>query len=216
MSQTLKTQLQRACETVVMKVVGEVDRMFGLSAGLRQAGSQLWAVVVIVTAAAVVLRVFAYWMRNSIGAVHQTQCREILHAYDHMEVEEPKDALGGTRVREIDGESRRTRKPRADNSHWWVLYAVAAREQHSNPSDTPAMRRCIHKWISEKMKEDGVTMRDRTRFLGRAVEWTYVPNIGDVESKKDKRSRAVNERKVDYNRPWWSYWWGHTSTIDTE
>lgn len=193
-----------------------VDEMFEISSGLRKAGGELWAVVVALAVAALLLRVFAYWMRNSITATHQVECREILHAYDNMEVEEPKDALNALQARVVDGEQRKTRKPRRDNSSWWVLYAVAAREQFSNPTDNPVMRRSIHKWISEKMKEDGVTMRDRAQVLGRAVEWTYVPNVGDVLSQKDKKSRAVNERKVDYNRPWWSYWWGATSTVDTE
>lgn len=194
---------------------GEVDNMFQVSARFEELGNEMWYVSVVLVTFAILMRVFAYWMRNSITATHQVEVRELLEMYDNVpeHVEEPADDLQVTREETKDGRSVVTeRKPRRDNGHWWVWYSIAAREQFSNPSDTPVMRRSIHKWISEKMKEDCVTMKDRARVLGRAVEWTYVPNIGDVEGKKDARSRAVVERKVDYNRPWWSYWWGAPST----
>lgn len=206
-------------ETILFAIVKFVDRMFGISAGFAAAGRNLGQVLCVLVAGLLVLRVVAYWMRNSITATHQQEVRELLDMYDNVpeHVEEPSDDLEVTQTAIVDGrEVVKQRKPRRDNGHWWVYYAIAAREQHSNPSRTPAQRRCIHKWISEKMKEDGVTLKDRARVIGRAVEWTYVPNLGDVEGAKDRRSRAIEERKVDYNRPWWSYWWGATSDEATE
>lgn len=205
--------------TISIYILEGLDDMFQVSATLRELGSQVWHVLVVLVVFSIMWHVVAYWMRNRIPATHQEEVRELLEMYDNVpeHVEEPADDLLVTREEEKDGRMVvKERKPRRDNGHWWLWYSIAAREQFSNPSDTPIMRRSIHKWISEKMKEDHVTMKDRSRVLGRAVEWTYVPNLGDLEGKKDKKSRAVEDRKVDYNRPWWTYWWGAPSTGPTD
>lgn len=139
-----------------------------------------------------------------ISPLHQREAYNLQHEFDTI-AEEPRDMLEAV----VDAEGKVVRrKPRASRPSWWMAYSVMARGKFPNPSNTVAMRRSIHKWIYEHMEADRVTKLDIARVVHRAVEWTYHADVSEVMARKDRNSKAMVEREIDYEAPWWSYWWG--------
>lgn len=100
------------------------------------------------------------------------------------------------------------RKPRKDNSNWWMAYSVSARGKWGGHKDTNANRMSVRKFIYDEMREDRVTKLDIARVIEVAVEWVFVPSEGKVQANKLRNTVAVWERTKEARRPWWSYWWG--------
>lgn len=162
----------------------------------------------LIIALLVVIKLTSYtlrwWGTSKISPAHQREARAIQHEFDTVG-DELADVMD--EQRNDKGEVVR-RKPRRSNAFWWVRYSVMARGKFLNPSNTPAMRRTIHKWIYEHMEADKVTKLDIARVASRATEWVYHADIGDIKAVKDRNSEAMVERELDLEAPWWSYWWG--------
>lgn len=145
------------------------------------------------------------WMMGSrVPEVVEEECREIQVLAD------TGDSLPGEgMVDTLDNEGKVVRRrPRQDNSIWWVPYAVVAQGKFFEPSNTVAMRRTIHKFIYDNMREDHVTTVDIARVIPLAVEWTYLPNAPDIKAAQYRASRVAYEREVEAAKNWWSVWWG--------
>jgi len=148
--------------------------------------------------------VLRWWGTSKISPLHQREARAIQHEFDTVG-EELSDVMD--EEKDNEGVVKR-RKPRKTNPFWWVRYSVMARGKFIDPSNTPAMRRSIHKWIYEHMEADRVTKLDIARVVYRATEWVYHADPNDIKTVKDRNSEAMVERELDFKAPWWSYWWG--------
>nr|APG76354.1 hypothetical protein 1 [Hubei tombus-like virus 1] len=113
------------------------------------------------------------------------------------EMEEVEDKRGGKRD-----------KVRTSNKNWWVVYAALTRAEHPSPSDTPAMRRTMHRYALELMKKDGVTRIDSARVIPLVVEMAYCPTEQEAIAAQLRESKAVRNSLWAAHAPYWSYWWG--------
>lgn len=145
-----------------------------------------------------------WFMGSRIPTSVQETVSEQLQLADTV-AEEPIDGLD--EVKNAENKVVR-RKPRRDNSGWWMAYSVAARGKWGRHSDTNATRMSVRKYIYDEMREDLVTKLDVARVIDEAVEWVFVPSEGEIKSHQVRNARAVWERTKEARRPWWSYWWG--------
>lgn len=145
-----------------------------------------------------------WWGACLIPLSHQREARQLQVSFDTVDTE-PDDVLDS--VLDSTGKVVR-RKPRVGNRDWWMRYSVMARGKFPNPSKTVSMRRAIHKWIYEQMESDKVTKLDIARVVHRSVEWAYHADVSEVSARMDRNSRAMVERELEHEAPWWSYWWG--------
>jgi len=147
-----------------------------------------------------------FFLRHKLTQTEQTKADAIVEAHDNPEGE-LGDELEEHTVTVRDAEVVR-RKPRHGNPLWWVKYAAVTRSEHPLLSDTPAMRRTVHRFALDLMKADKVTRTDAAKVIDMVVETCYVPTASNVEAAKFRESKIVRQRMWDVAAPYWSYWWG--------
>lgn len=145
-------------------------------------------------------------MRHKLTSGEQDFATAVVAAIDGAEGE-AGDEFEDVQVTVRDVEVTR-RKPRTGNHLWWVKYAILTRSEHPELQDTAAMRRTVHRYAMDLMKEDKVTRMDIARVIDLVVETAYVPMNTKVKAAKLRESKSVRERLWDVTNPYWSYWWG--------
>jgi len=148
----------------------------------------------------------------------QREVDVLVHQYDAPCVDEAREGLEvvGTSSVAAGEKSKPVRKPRVDNSRWWVNYSLLAHAEFNSPKYTRAQEMIVSAWIRKTMSSDGVTSLQIAQVLAAATRMAFVPNAADILAAQIGSVQSVKARERLVATKWWSSWWdSYTGRYDS-
>lgn len=165
-----------------------------------------------------VMSAFLSFFPAYVPAKVQKEVDILVHQYDTPCVDEAREGLDvvGTSSAAAGEKQKPVRKPRADNSRWWVNYSLLAHAEFNSPKYTRAQEMIVSAWIRKTMSSDGVTSLQIAQVLPAATRMAFVPNSADILAAQIGSVRSVKARERLVATKWWSSWWdSYTGRYDS-